>query len=487
MSFRSLRWQDPEEVASLEGGPASPCARDEAGRSSGVGIEKEAGASKSGRRGDVELIRGETPIITGDTWKEEEEEKEENPEDFEEFFPCTHSPSENRAVNIQPETVLDPQGGYNMYRFNCTKVGSFRCCITDLIFDVRAPVTLTYYFDSWSKYLNEEIRKQCDIAGPLLNIQADAKEAVAAVHFPHFLCLKGEDCPEIYLAHFVEDGMSLEKPDWVGLYHVELKNPAFSPRGAVFKTWFQRKIKVHAMALLYQDLGVQSMKLHFYLLPNDSSLRKAVHDLELNCASQRIWKPPETMKALKIGSRFSLREMPDVTVCPEYLEFKYLPADMEQQYLELHSKAMKDELSIFLTEKDTDELVWRAIMRKEDLHSTVSPPIEEVPAPVLMGHQKGVILRDHVLDILENLKEEDFRRFKRKLNEFPVRKPYKNIPKGQLEKADTHELVDLLCGYYTESYAVEVAARVLEEINIKDQAEKLWKSIGMPPYLPKNT
>ncbi|XP_067325705.1 caspase recruitment domain-containing protein 8-like, partial [Anolis sagrei] len=114
-------------------------------------------------------------------------------------------------------------------------MGSFRCCITDLIFDVRAAVTFTYYFDLWSDYLNEEHKKQCDIVGPLLNIQAHPKEAVAAVHFPHFLCLEGKGCPDIYLAHFIEEGMSLEKPDSVGSYHVELKNPVFSPRGVVFK------------------------------------------------------------------------------------------------------------------------------------------------------------------------------------------------------------------------------------------------------------
>nr|XP_060639026.1 pyrin domain-containing protein 1-like [Anolis sagrei ordinatus] len=102
-----------------------------------------------------------------------------------------------------------------------------------------------------------------------------------------------------------------------------------------------------------------------------------------------------------------------------------------------------------------------------------------------MSHQKAP--GDHLLDILENLKEEDFKRFKKKLNELPVREGYNNIPKGRLEKADALEVVDLMCRYYTENYAIEVAARVLEKINIKDQAEKLWKFTEMPPHLPKNT
>nr|XP_060639027.1 NACHT, LRR and PYD domains-containing protein 1a allele 5-like [Anolis sagrei ordinatus] len=118
------------------------------------------------------------------------------------------------------------------------------------------------------------------------------------------------------------------------------------------------------MALLYQDLRVQSMKLRFYLLPNDSSLKKAVHELELTYSSQRVRKPPDIKKALMTGSCFSLQKMTDVTICPEDLKFKYLDADMEQQYLELHAKDMKDELNIFLIEKDTNEIVWIAVIRK---------------------------------------------------------------------------------------------------------------------------
>ncbi|XP_067325706.1 NACHT, LRR and PYD domains-containing protein 1b allele 2-like [Anolis sagrei] len=340
-----------------------------------------------------------------------EEKIEENTEELNPFFKCIDCLILNYAVSIQPETVSDLQRGYNMYRLNCTKMGSFRCCITDLIFDVRAAVTFTYYFDVWSKYLNEEHKKQWDIVGPLLNIQAHPKEAVAAVHFPHFLCLEGKGCPDIYLAHFAEEGMSLEKPDSVGSYHVELKNPAFSPRGVVFKRpWFKRKIKVHAVALLYQDLRVQSMKLHFYLLPNDSSLKKAVNELELNYASQRIRKPPDTLKALKIGSCFSLRKMTDVAVCPEHLKLKYLPADMEQQYLEVYAKTMKDELSISLMEKYTNELVWMALIRKDDLKSTILPPIEEEHLPDAPGmhfverHREMLIRRtgnvEGILDML---------------------------------------------------------------------------------------
>ncbi|XP_061447577.1 uncharacterized protein LOC133367497 [Rhineura floridana] len=283
---------------------------------------------------------------------------------------CLWCPSEDLPEKIRPDVVWDSQS-HEIYRLCSLKAGSFHCCYTDLIFEVIADVTITYHFDSWSKHRHGWDAWKLFVAGPLLNIQADPVEAVAAVHFPHFLCLAGEDRSRVHLAHFVEEGVSLDVPDRVGPFHAVLRNPKFSLRGVVFKkSWFKRKIKVHSVALLYQVLQIPTQKFHLYLLPNDSSLRKIVHEKEVKCPSWKVEKPSAIPKPLMIGSRFFLRKLDDVTVCPKELELQYLDADMEQQYLELYAEQVHDKFNLNLVEKSKDELVWEAYVRREELQSS---------------------------------------------------------------------------------------------------------------------
>ncbi|KAJ6652118.1 hypothetical protein lerEdw1_013158 [Lerista edwardsae] len=271
---------------------------------------------------------------------------------------------------VRLEVVWNPQRNHQIYTLCFTTAGSFHCSHTNLKFDAKAAVTITYQLDSWCRHRNEFKGEHLMIAGPLFSIHANPVEAVAAVYFPHFLHLKDKDSPQVQIAHFVEGGMSLEKPDRVDPFYAILKNPSFSPCGVVLKkSFFKRKIKVHAVALLYQVLGVSTPKFHLYLLPNDISLRKAVDLFEERCPSLRILKPPETNKPLTIGSSFIVARLDDITVSPRELNFKYLDAEMEQQYLELYAEKPLDLLKLHIKEKVKDELVWEACVRQEELKS----------------------------------------------------------------------------------------------------------------------
>ncbi|KYO43482.1 NACHT, LRR and PYD domains-containing protein 3-like [Alligator mississippiensis] len=88
----------------------------------------------------------------------------------------------------------------------------------------------------------------------------------------------------------------------------------------------------------------------------------------------------------------------------------------------------------------------------------------------------GKTKHDLLLHVLEELLEEEIKKFKFKLNYMDLREGYKNIPKGHLEKADVVQLVILLIEYYQEEYAVEVAINVLDDINNKMLADWLRKA-----------
>ncbi|XP_053883617.1 apoptosis-associated speck-like protein containing a CARD [Malaclemys terrapin pileata] len=90
----------------------------------------------------------------------------------------------------------------------------------------------------------------------------------------------------------------------------------------------------------------------------------------------------------------------------------------------------------------------------------------------------GKTVRDHLVDTLEELTQDGFKRFKTKLNVFPVKAGYSNIPRGQLEKADVLDVCDKLISFYLEKYAVEVTVEVLTAINERELADRLRKATG---------
>uniref|UniRef100_A0A8C3HH08 Pyrin domain-containing protein n=1 Tax=Chrysemys picta bellii TaxID=8478 RepID=A0A8C3HH08_CHRPI len=98
----------------------------------------------------------------------------------------------------------------------------------------------------------------------------------------------------------------------------------------------------------------------------------------------------------------------------------------------------------------------------------------------------GKTVRDHLVDTLEELTQDGFKRFKTKLNVFPVKAGYSNIPRGQLEKADVLDVCDKLISFYLEKYAVEVTVEVLTAINERELADRLCKHWFRCRHLPQH-
>ncbi|XP_075784915.1 NACHT, LRR and PYD domains-containing protein 3-like [Pelodiscus sinensis] len=81
-------------------------------------------------------------------------------------------------------------------------------------------------------------------------------------------------------------------------------------------------------------------------------------------------------------------------------------------------------------------------------------------------------ISDLLLSVLDNLSQEEFRRFKDKLSHtnFEGKCP---ILRGQLEKADRIDTKNLLMAFYCGAAAIEVTINVLIQINHRDSAAKL--------------
>uniref|UniRef100_A0A8C3VZR4 Apoptosis-associated speck-like protein containing a CARD n=1 Tax=Catagonus wagneri TaxID=51154 RepID=A0A8C3VZR4_9CETA len=89
--------------------------------------------------------------------------------------------------------------------------------------------------------------------------------------------------------------------------------------------------------------------------------------------------------------------------------------------------------------------------------------------------------RDAILDALENLTADEFKRFKMKLLSVPLRDGYGRIPRGTLLPLDAVDLTDKLVNYYMEAYSAELTALVLRDIGMKEVAEQLQKSLCQGP------
>ncbi|XP_025709968.1 apoptosis-associated speck-like protein containing a CARD [Callorhinus ursinus] len=89
--------------------------------------------------------------------------------------------------------------------------------------------------------------------------------------------------------------------------------------------------------------------------------------------------------------------------------------------------------------------------------------------------------RDAILDALENLTADEFKKFKLKLLSVPLREGYGRIPRGTLMSMDAMDLTDKLVSFYLEEYSAELTAVVLREIGMQETAEQLQEMTRKGP------
>uniref|UniRef100_A0A8C8S598 Pyrin domain-containing protein n=1 Tax=Pelusios castaneus TaxID=367368 RepID=A0A8C8S598_9SAUR len=91
-------------------------------------------------------------------------------------------------------------------------------------------------------------------------------------------------------------------------------------------------------------------------------------------------------------------------------------------------------------------------------------------------------VQDHLVDTLEELGQDELKKFKSKLNRFQVKEGYYRFPPGRLGKAEVLDLVQMLISYYKEDYAVKLTVEFLTDINMMVLAERLLKETGVADF-----
>ncbi|XP_067561212.1 apoptosis-associated speck-like protein containing a CARD [Pseudorca crassidens] len=76
--------------------------------------------------------------------------------------------------------------------------------------------------------------------------------------------------------------------------------------------------------------------------------------------------------------------------------------------------------------------------------------------------------RDAILDALENLTAEEFKKFKTKLLSVSLHEGYGRIPRGTLLPTDAVDLTNKLVSYYLEAYGANLMALVLRDMGMQE-------------------
>ncbi|XP_030418289.1 NACHT, LRR and PYD domains-containing protein 1b allele 2-like isoform X3 [Gopherus evgoodei] len=273
---------------------------------------------------------------------------------------------EDPSEEISPEIIQGPDGNQETYRVHLPGAGSFRCSETKLGLEVRAAVTVQYRYGFWDQHLSVWSTPKWMIAGPLFSIQAEPAGAVAAIHLPHFLCLRGADSSRMQIAHFIEEGMTLEKPMQVRPFHAVLENPSFSLYGVVWGNGSKPPILIHSIVLLYWALKMAKTTLHLYIIPNDHSRFKAVDDYEKKYPSRLVSTSLQTHKPLTFDSHYIVSSQANIEVTPKELEFCNIQAECLQSYMEIYTKDIQGGLEFSLVEKINKEPIWEAHVRPDE-------------------------------------------------------------------------------------------------------------------------
>ncbi|NXI93474.1 CARD8 protein, partial [Psophia crepitans] len=276
--------------------------------------------------------------------------------------------------------------------------GIFQCSVTGLSFEVKSAVTVSYRYASWSRHLSKAEEETCEPAGPLFDIEVQPG-VVQAVHLPHFICLADDvDPSSCFIAHFKSGSMTLERPTRLVAFSAVLENPSFSLLGVLWRKLRSafNSFPMHSSVLIFQQLSAARTTLHFYLIPDDNSVKQAIERQEIDWNSKLIPKPPP-FKPLFFGCVYQVTSTNSVVITPESpLPFCYKSPKEQQFFVEIYIRNMAEEIGLRMMDTRNDAVIWRASLRSGDI---------DLPASVSKAWSGAAFMKQHKTELCSRMRQ----------------------------------------------------------------------------------
>ncbi|XP_064372627.1 uncharacterized protein LOC112981348 isoform X1 [Dromaius novaehollandiae] len=367
MSGRAARPQVPRSGAESvppDEKDVDTCGADGNGSADEHKSGEDSSASNSSSSSGDESDPEESDVRKSD----EEQEKEESPprcngSGANSLLHCEHC----RNEDVQKEQVMPRRLSGEQYLLRLEGEGAFQCSATGLIFEATAAASVRYSVLSWSKYA-ALVGDGWLAGGPLFDVHCTPAAALAAIGFPHALCLGGGDAqPAFKVLHVTAGGSAaLEAPAECSASHVRWLVSSLSPVGPLLRA--EEPLLYHGAVVLYKVLdGHPSLSFRVYVATNNDSFIKDIARAVKHSSKKfvKIDKPPVCQKLLQKGKRYRLLCEPEAEVTPEEIEFVDGSLLKLKSYIEVYLEK-PDDLTLSLVELESDAVVWKAKLRESD-------------------------------------------------------------------------------------------------------------------------
>uniref|UniRef100_UPI0037E74FC4 uncharacterized protein n=1 Tax=Semicossyphus pulcher TaxID=241346 RepID=UPI0037E74FC4 len=392
---------------------------------------------------------------------------------------CGHIVQHSRDWTILQPTAVQVSrtdgDEFQTYSLQSEAGNYFECSVSGLRWVCKEKVSFKYQFCSWEGHMERMESINYMPAGPLMNIEVIAGK-FDEVHLPHWVCIDHdpEILKEFAVLHIEDCGDVVQKVSEVTPSHVKLSEPVFSPRAVLMKASFH--VKIGCSVLIYYRPNTPFLKLHVYLIPCDPALQQTVDKKEVKNGYKIIPKPRPD-KHLKMQQGFSLSAgINTARIAPKIITLRYdsLAPNFYEVFIEKPDRNFHLTLSNTRRGKAQPEEVWTCEIRGDDYQSPSSEDkhsVDDQPSALV---QEAVTTsdRERLLNLLKDLKQEEFKEFKFYLQDRSILAGLPHISTSDLENKDMLDIVDLMFRINSQQCMV-LTKKILKTINRNDLEERL--------------